>query len=123
MGRGGGGGDKNENERPGDRNRGEFFEGAARVTWFASRSNVQDSDEWSTFLDEFAGGRPLTHSLLGGAWSQFEKQQHASALFAPAREAEKRATRTQLSDLDDASVERLMTDTKKQFVREIRAGL
>ena len=58
-----------------------------------------------------------------GAWAAFEKQQHTSALFAPVREAEKPATQRQLDDLDDTSVERLMTDTKKQFAREVRAGL
>ena len=113
----------NSNEMLADPALAEVFDSAALVTWFASRSNVQDSDEWNAFLDEYAGGRPFTHTLLDGAWTAFEKQQHTSALFAPVRDTEKPAAERQLDDLDDTSVERLMTDTKKQFAREVRAGL
>jgi len=101
----------------------ELFDDAAILTWFAARPNVRDSEAWSNFLVDYAGNRPLSHGLLDGAWAAFEKQQHTSALFAPVRETEKPATQRQLDDLDDASVERLITDTKKQFARDVRAGV
>jgi hypothetical protein len=101
----------------------EVFDDAAVLTWFAARPNVSDSQEWSSFLDNYAGNRPLSHGLLDGAWTAFEKQQRTSALFAPVRETEKPPTARQIDDLDDASVDRLMVDTKKQFAREVRAGV
>ena len=110
-------------EMLGDPKLSEVFDSAALVTWHAARPNVRDSEEWSRFLYDYAGNRPLSHSLLDGAWAAFEKQQHTAALFAPAREIEKPPTVAQIDDLDDASVNRLMLDTKKQFVREVRAGV
>ena len=101
----------------------EVFDDAAMLTWYAARPNVRDSEEWSSFLDDYAGNRPLSHGLLDGAWAAFEKQQHTSALFATVRQTEKAPTAKQIDDLDDASVDRLMVDTKKQFAREVRAGI
>lgn len=101
----------------------EVFDDAAMLTWFAARPNVRDSEEWSSFLDDYAGNRPWSHSLLDGAWEAFAKEQHTSALFAPVREAEKPPTARQIDELDDASVERLMTATTKQFARDVRAGV
>ncbi len=103
----------------------EVFDSAALVTWFASRSHVRDSDEWNAFLDEYAGGRPFTHTLLDGAWTAFEKQQHTSALFAPVREAQTPASPREiekgLEDASDADIEKMMTSTKREFARQALA--
>jgi hypothetical protein len=103
----------------------EIFDDAAMVTWFAARPNVNDSDEWAAFLDNYAGNRPLSHSLMDGAWAAFEKQKHTGLLFSNVRErkAEKPPTVAQIDDLDDASVNRLMIDSKREYVRQVRAGV
>src|SRR5580704_7384683 len=97
----------------------EVFDECSLLTWFAGRPNVQDSEEWSQFLDLYAGGRPYTHQLLDGAYTAFEKSQYTAALFGNTRVREEQATPPtprQIEDLDDAQVERLFTDTKREFV-------
>jgi hypothetical protein len=116
---------KNPNEMLGDVELAEVFDDAALLSWYSSRSNVQDSEQWNGFLDEYAGGRPYTHALLDGAWSAFEKQQHTSALFAPVREADKPASSREigkgLEDASDADIEKMMTSTKREFARQALA--
>jgi len=95
----------------------------ASFTWFHSRPDVQDSPEFQSFADAYLAERPVTHQLLDAAHDAFrreQKQQYRHELLKP--EPETAPTARQIDELDDASVDRLMVDTKKQFVREVRAG-
>jgi hypothetical protein len=103
------------------------FDECSLLTWFASRSNVQDSDEFSEFLGQYAGSRPLTHSLLDGAYAAFEKAEYRSILPRAVRKAEEPASpheiQTALEDASDADIENMMTSTKREYVRQVRAGI
>lgn len=98
----------------------------ASFTWFHSRPDVQDSPEFQSFANAYLADRPaVTHALLDGAWSAFEKRQRTSALFAPVREMEKPASPREiekgLEDLSDADIEKMMTSTKREFARQALA--
>jgi len=111
------------NELLGDPALSEVFDAAAMLTWLAARPKVEDSDEFQEFLQRYRGGRPLNHDLLDGAYMAFEKQEYMTLLPRAAQKAEEPAIPARLDDLDDESVERLMSDTKRQFAREVRAGV
>jgi hypothetical protein len=114
-------------EMLGDTALAEVFDECSLLTWFAGRPNVQDSEEFSGFLGQYAGRRPLTHSLLDGCWAAFEKEQRMSILPRAVRNAEQPATpheiQTALEDASDADIENMMTSTKREFVRQVRAGI
>jgi hypothetical protein len=96
----------------------------ASFTFFHSRPDVQNSPEFESFAQDYLAERPATHQLLSFAWEAFQRQQREQyryELLAP--EAENAPTATQIDDLDDVSVNRLMVDTKRQFAREVRAGV
>jgi hypothetical protein len=118
---------ENPNELLGDPALTEVFDDAAALTWFASRPKVEDSDDFQSFLQDYRGGRPLNHDLLDGAWAAFEKQEYMSILPRAVRNAEQPATphaiQTALEDASDADIENMMTSTKREFVRQVRAGI
>lgn len=118
---------ENPNEMLGDPALAEVFDECSLLTWYAARPNVQDSDEFSDFLGRYAGGRPLTHSLLDGAYAAFEKAEYRSLLPRAVREMEQPATpleiQAALEDSSDADIEKTMNSVKREFVRQVRAGV
>jgi hypothetical protein len=97
----------------------------ASFTWFHARPDVQDSPEFQSFANAYLADRPaITHQLLDSAHDAFlraQKQQYRHELLKP--EPETAPTPRQIDELDDASVNRLMVDTKREFAREVRAGV
>lgn len=89
----------------------EVFDEAALLTWFASHSNVQDSDEWNTFLENYAGGRPYTHQLLDGAWKAFREEQYKRTPLLPRKKEEPVTPREITAGLEEMSDEQI----NKQF--------
>jgi hypothetical protein len=89
----------------------EVFDEAALVTWFASHSNVQDSDEWNAFLQNYAGGRPYTHQLLDGAWNSFKEEQYRHTPLLPRKKEEPPTPREIVAGLEEMSDEQI----NKQF--------
>jgi hypothetical protein len=97
----------------------EVFDDACMLTWFAARPNVQDSDDWGAFLQNYAGGRPLTHDLLDGAWHSFEHQ-HTSHLLDTRLLDAREPTVTDLNDLDDETINKTFWSTLKHAARSGR---
>jgi len=99
----------------------------ASFTWFHSRPDVQDSPEFQSFANAYLAERPVTHQLLSAAWQAFEKVEYTSILPRALRETQEPASpheiHAALEDASDAEVENMMTATKKEFARQVRAGV
>ena len=87
------------------------FDEAALLTWFSSHSNVQDSTEWNTFLQNYAGGRPYTHQLLSGAWSAFREEQYKRTPLLPHKKEDPATSREIAAGLEEMTDEQI----NKQF--------
>lgn len=101
---------------------------AAFFVWTAQTDTYVPDAAFEEMVFRAAKSKPLSGRLITSIWIQYldEKQrQDRSALLSQLGEPAVPAppTTEQLNNLDDASVERLMADTKKQYVREVRAGV
>jgi len=88
---------------------------------------VQDSPEFQSFADAYLADRPATHQLLSAAWDAFlraQKEQYRYELLAPEEPAaDARTIQRSLEDATDSDIEKMMNSTKREFVRQVRAGV
>jgi hypothetical protein len=97
--------------------------------WFHSHPHAIDTPDWHEYKDRILAGRPVTFDLLDAIWLRYQdhldqqNQKHSFALLSDAPKPEDpRETLAQLNDLDDASIDRLMHQTRLQSARDFRAG-
>ena len=98
----------------------------ASFTFFHSRPDVQNSLEFESFAEDYLAERPVTHQLLSFAWEAFQRQQkeqYRYELLAPEEPVtDARTIQRSLEDASDSDIERMLNSTKREFVRQVRAG-
>jgi hypothetical protein len=69
--------------------------------------------------------RPVTHQLLSFAWEAFQRQQkeqYRYELLTPEEPAtDARTIQRSLEDASDGDIEKVMTSTKREFVKQVLA--
>jgi hypothetical protein len=97
--------------------------------WFHSHPHAIDTPDWHAYKDRILAGRPATFDLLDAIWLRYQdhldqqNEKHRFALLSDVPEPEDpRETLAQLNDLDDASIDRLMHQTRLQSARDFRAA-
>jgi hypothetical protein len=97
----------------------------ASFTFFHSRPDVQNSPEFESFAQDYLAERPVTHQLLSFAWEAFllaQKEQYRYELLAPPEPEDARTIQRSFEDATDSDIEKMMNSTKREFVRQVKAG-
>lgn len=101
-----------------------FLSQVCEFVWLNSRLDATDSQDWRDFAAEFVGNRPVSCALLDNAWAAFTDRRNRLVFVPPpaAQEAAPSEAPERFDDLDDSDIEKMMNSTKREFVRQVRAG-
>jgi len=101
-----------------------FMDGVCEYVWHHSRLDASDSEDWQDYKAQFIGQRPVSCALLDFAWEEFSNKRNRLVFAEPPRDTQEAApvVTERLDDLSDDAVDKLMTSTKREYVRSALAG-
>lgn len=98
----------------------------AYFCWLNSRADVRDSEEFRTFLSDYAGSRPINFDLLDAGWTAFlphqdkQSREAAVARFAKPEELSAKEVQAKLEDMSDEEIKKQYWSTAKAIARAAR---
>jgi hypothetical protein len=100
-----------------------FMDDVCEYVWLNSRLDATDSEDWQDFKAQFVGQRPVSCALLDNAWTEFSNKRNRLVFAEPPRDTDAApAVPERLDDLSDDAVDKLMSSTKREYVRAALAG-
>jgi hypothetical protein len=101
---------------------------AALFVWQHARIDYSPTPAREDFINNYTAGRPLSLPFLDAAWRACQESERRGALHCQLLPdepeiADPREMQATLEESTDAEIERMMHETKKQYAREVRAGM
>jgi hypothetical protein len=104
----------------------------ANFCWFHSNPHAIDTPEWGEYRDRILAGRPATFQLLDAIWLRYQdhlERENRSALLGQLHAPDEpevvdpTEVESSLEDASDADIEKMMTATKREYIKHVRAGV
>jgi hypothetical protein len=108
------------------------MDAAANFCWFHSHAHAVDTEEWHQYRDRILAGRPVTFELLDAIWLRYQdhlERENRSMLLGQLREPDEPEVaapyeiESALESASDTDIEKMMTATKREYIKQVRAGV